>query len=543
MESSRTSVGLSLVSSSPIGLWKGIMNRIRCLSCALALAVTALLTSVGLPEAGRAAIASADGLTCPTDPSCGDFNECTRDACDPTTGTCRYDPVSCDDGNPCTTDVCFNGGGGCLSHGLVAAGTACDDGRSCTQSDVCDGSGHCVGQRQPEGSLCDDRNACTVSDLCDAGGACKGTTLPPGSACDDGDACTSGDTCTATAAGEVVCQAERRACDDGDPCTVDACDPATGDCVVAPKSCDDGNPCTNDLCDPATGTCLRSFASGGCEDGNLCTENDICDGGRCVAGTASGVSCHHAGNLCGVGRCFGSFCIVDSACDDLNPCTADSCVDPSVGTCVHSSLEGLTCEDDDRCTTGEICTDGTCGGGVPQSCDDGVDCTVDSCSQTYGCVHEPPPGVYDSDGDRVPDPCDNCVSITNADQADGDGDSVGNVCDNCPTIYNPDQSPEACLQTLVNVTIAYGALDRPGWLVSWTTTHEVTLLGFKIVSIDNQERVTSRSELIRCVECITGAGYTYSTFVPKYRSGRSVHVSMIDLTGTTIGTVGAVRIH
>ena len=40
------------------------------------------------------------------------------------------------------------------------------------------------------------------------------------------------------------------------------------------------------------------------------------------------------------------------------------------------------------------------------------------------------PGV-DSDGDGVPDACDNCPSVSNAAQADGDGDGVGDVCDIC----------------------------------------------------------------------------------------------------------------
>jgi hypothetical protein len=38
----------------------------------------------------------------------------------------------------------------------------------------------------------------------------------------------------------------------------------------------------------------------------------------------------------------------------------------------------------------------------------------------------------DSDGDSVPDACDNCPSVANMNQADDDGDGVGNVCDACP---------------------------------------------------------------------------------------------------------------
>lgn len=41
--------------------------------------------------------------------------------------------------------------------------------------------------------------------------------------------------------------------------------------------------------------------------------------------------------------------------------------------------------------------------------------------------------------DGIGDPCDNCVLVSNADQADGDLDGVGDVCDNCPCEFNPDQ--------------------------------------------------------------------------------------------------------
>src|SRR5262249_38075969 len=38
----------------------------------------------------------------------------------------------------------------------------------------------------------------------------------------------------------------------------------------------------------------------------------------------------------------------------------------------------------------------------------------------------------DTDGDGVPDICDNCPKVANADQADSDFDGIGDVCDKCP---------------------------------------------------------------------------------------------------------------
>ena len=65
------------------------------------------------------------------------------------------------------------------------------------------------------------------------------------------------------------------------------------------------------------------------------------------------------------------------ACDDDDPCTADSC-NPAVG-CVHTAIPDCTatCEDD-------------------VECDDGDPCTTDYCDEvTFSCMHEDrPSGTY-----------------------------------------------------------------------------------------------------------------------------------------------------
>jgi len=45
----------------------------------------------------------------------------------------------------------------------------------------------------------------------------------------------------------------------------------------------------------------------------------------------------------------------------------------------------------------------------------------------------------DSDGDGVGDDCDNCPTVSNADQADYDDEGIGDACDNCPFYWNPSQ--------------------------------------------------------------------------------------------------------
>jgi uncharacterized repeat protein (TIGR01451 family) len=46
----------------------------------------------------------------------------------------------------------------------------------------------------------------------------------------------------------------------------------------------------------------------------------------------------------------------------------------------------------------------------------------------------------DADRDGVGDACDDCPRDSNADQADADHDGVGDLCDDCPGVANPDQA-------------------------------------------------------------------------------------------------------
>ncbi len=47
---------------------------------------------------------------------------------------------------------------------------------------------------------------------------------------------------------------------------------------------------------------------------------------------------------------------------------------------------------------------------------------------------------FDQDNDLVPNGCDNCLSLSNADQADLDADAVGDLCDNCVSGANAGQT-------------------------------------------------------------------------------------------------------
>lgn len=218
-------------------------------------------------------VALAAAHTSPVLAQCNDNNSCTNDAlvggvcvhtpvpdgsfcierffpCFPnpfcSAGVCQMGPIAdCSDGNPCTSDFCSIAGGGRCVHSPITG--PCDDGNVCTGNGQCVNSS-CVGANPIPGP-CDDGNLCTTSDHC-ANGSCTGNL--------------------------TQCPAESQ-------CTTGVCDPADGSCQVvnlpAGFGCDDGDLCTvADLCD-GDGACLAGVPAPPCDDGNTCTDD------ACVAPT------------------------------------------------------------------------------------------------------------------------------------------------------------------------------------------------------------------------------------------------------------------
>jgi len=261
----------------------------------------------------------------------------------------------CGDGVKQNTEVCDTtapGGdsacpGECIPLGQAGQCTCscstnadCNDGNACNGVETCD-SGHCVLGTPPS---CSDNNPCTID--CNPATGCVHVAVTDGATCDDGDECTRADTCV----GGTCQPGELRTCNDGNDCTADSCDPATG-CIHT---------------DLTTGT--------GCSDNNLCTEGDVCIRGRCIGGAPAG-------------------------CDDLNPCTVDSC-DPLIG-CQHLPVtNGISCAGTSPCTALDLCSNGVCVPRGAQLCNDSNPCTTDTCtpmgplgSQTADCTHTQVPNL------------------------------------------------------------------------------------------------------------------------------------------------------
>ena len=319
-------------------------------------------------------------LNAHNDGACEDGDKCTQgDKC--VAGTCKAAPtVDCDDANPCTDNFCdptlvTDLSKGCTATFIVGS---CDDGDGCTLGDACK-DGTCSGKATKS---CDDGKVCTI-DGCDAKGNCKHTVDPGTATCSDGNKCTTNDACT-----------------------------PKGDCVGKKQTCDDANPCTLDICDKLTGLCQHPNHSGaGCEDGDKCTLGDACVDGKCAPGTkklcddslactddscspANGACLFKAnagtcedGNKCTTGdACKGGKCVPGKkvVCDDGEICTVDKCV-PLTGKCAKTAaVDGLLCEDGAKCTHGDRCKKGVCQAGALLSCDDFNPCTDDSCEKSNG---------------------------------------------------------------------------------------------------------------------------------------------------------------
>jgi hypothetical protein len=396
---------------------------------------------------------------------CDDNDVCTKDSCVPGEGCVHQSwPKQCEDGNPCTEDSC-DSKLGCIHQ---PKGGFCNDLDACTEGGEC-ANGECV----PGPTIdCNDNNWCT-DDLCDKIAGCQNVNnsspCPAGQCvqgvcvkddptncddwnpctddtwepqlgcvytinqaqCSDDDICTTGDHCEwgwCVSTGAIEC-------DDGNVCTADWCDPGLGcSSILTDGECDDGNICTDDLCDPGQG-CYQENNNALCDDGNPCTTQDFCLNGACAGGPAVEcddgnictddscnpvVGCVYApnygscddGNACtALDTCLGTDCKGSQPvqCHDQNPCTDDSC-DPELG-CVFTA-NVAPCDDSDLCTLVDFCQDGQCVGEEEMPCDDGNECTDDSCKSPLGCEHlfnnAPCPGGICANGECMPVCLDCC---------------------------------------------------------------------------------------------------------------------------------------
>ena len=350
------------------------------------------------------------GCVSGTPPSLTDGIACTVDECvevddsithTPSHSLCVYDgPKSA----ACLTPTCDSDFGCIFSNDDVAS---CEDGIFCTIDDYCDG-GYCqTGEPNPHPDCaCESDDDCEQpANLCNGVMECKDLICQPkadsvvyceehaedclkntcnpdtgiceegpkeaGAACDDGNLCTSGDLCD----GGGACAAGVSPCNDGYFCNgEESCDPDTGDCIDgdAPVLSDDVG-CTMDICDEENDVVTHTANDNYCDDLTFCNGPEYCDE---VEG------CKHAG----------------LELDDTFDCTTDSC-DEENDIVLHIPVNAL-CNDGLYCTGTETCSkvEGCVHSNVPVV-DDGIACTVDVCSEDSQTVTHTANHSFCSDND------------------------------------------------------------------------------------------------------------------------------------------------
>lgn len=125
-------------------------------------------------------------------------------------------------------------------------------------------------------------------------------------------------------------------CDDGDRCTEsDVC--VDGACVGAPVQCPAAGPCRGEgMCDPATGSCSDPPGDEGaaCDDGLACTEGDACRNGYCAGAPSCNPGPCQTGGTCEPEGCRFQVALNRTPCPG-GVCTGGACIPtpPEPGGC------------------------------------------------------------------------------------------------------------------------------------------------------------------------------------------------------------------
>ncbi|MGB2986603.1 MAG: PKD domain-containing protein [Phycisphaerae bacterium] len=216
--------------------------------------------------------------------------------------------------------------------------------------------------------------------------------------CDDGEFCNGAETCvdhwcvdgTAPCGPDQVCDEESDQCVD---CLEDAhCDDdlfCNGEETCVDHWCVDGTaPCDPDqVCDEESGECVDCLKDAHCDDDLFCNGAEMCVDRLCMVGT---IPCT-GGELCDEDNDRCVECLTDEDCAGDLVCTDGMCVEQLV--CETDA----DCDDWLYCNGEETCANGNCHAGTPVDCDDGVDCTDDSCNEMADSCDNVPDDDYCDD--------------------------------------------------------------------------------------------------------------------------------------------------
>ena len=272
----------------------------------------------------------------------------------------------------------------------------------------------------PEAAACD-QVECGLDPVCktDCGGC------PAGEKCWRGQCVCEEMTCAQTQCGaEPVCGVECHG-----PCP-DQYDCLDGLCFLECDwtDCTDDHDCTVDTCQDFFG-CKHELSDAECDDGNACTVEWCDEDEGCKYFTQWSGACDD-GDPCTINdECIDGVCVASQpSCDDGFDCTADSCW-PS--GCLNKPDDAL-CDDGNPCTE-DSCSEWSGCQNTPKDwlCDDGHPCTEDFCNAATGCVFLPHDSWCADEADCSVDLCDlddGCLHLVPEGECD---DGVACTVDAC----------------------------------------------------------------------------------------------------------------
>lgn len=209
---------------------------------------------------------------------------------------------------------------------------------------------------------------------------------------------------------------------------------SAGICTASGLPCLSDSDCGEGGCFQPPGFCARTNRNRPCVPSTAPGQPNPCPNGSYCARKTGGSfcveiagSCRDATDCATLPACADGACQCEDAAEDFlrlpNPLSGDGAAFAAgIGACV---VLGAACSHDGPCPQGFICGESARCERLDGPCVDEADCVAAAeCRTELRMV-----GDADSDGDEIPDSCDNCPWIANPDQADADGDGVGDACD------------------------------------------------------------------------------------------------------------------